>query len=133
VKGASLLVAALLLCGASAPAAADRRAPLDSVRYESAWERVQSCSGRLPIPGHALAQLVVIPESLVSIGGHRVFARWVPGDTMFITQGLPDTGWVVRHELLHLLLQGPTPPSDPHPMEPFAFPCHLLQIQQGTP
>jgi hypothetical protein len=125
-----MLRALLALLLVASPLGGASHGRIDSARYADAWARVQSCSGRAPLPGHSLEQLVVIAEPEVSIGGHRVLARWVDGDSMFVTAGIPDTGWVVRHELLHMLMQGPAPPSDPHPMDPFAFPCKLLERQQ---
>jgi hypothetical protein len=119
----ALLVFALLLLTPS-------RVRLAPERYESAWLAVQKCSGRLPIPGHELSHLVVLAAPSLSIDGHRVLALWMPGDTLLITTGLPDTGWVIRHELLHFLMQGPTPEhGGPHPLEPFAFPCLAMEFQ----
>ena len=67
----------------------------------------------------------------LEIDGHPIFAEWVAGDTVFLDESVSDTSWVIAHEFLHALLQGPNG-RDVHPMEPFAFPCHLMQWQLTT-
>lgn len=110
--------------------ASTRRMSIDSARYASAWAHVQECSGRSPLPGHELTHLVILAEPSVLVDGHRILARWVLGDTIFIDATALNSGWVIDHELLHALLQGPAlEAGGPHPLEPFAFPCHLMPFQ----
>lgn len=124
------LVLALLLV-ASPLDASSRRVRIDSARYADAWLAVQKCSARLPIAGHSLAHLVVFAVPSLTLNGHPIYALWLPGDTLLLTVSVSDTSWIVAHEMLHMLLQGPTPEhGGPHPLEPFAFPCRLMLWQR---
>jgi hypothetical protein len=120
------LVLALLFV-ASPLDASSRRVRIDSARYADAWARVQACAQRAPLPGHSLAQLVVLRVPALAIDGHSIYARWLPGDTIFVTPSVSDTGWVIRHELLHALLNGPAG-NDKHPRNPFEFPCKAMEF-----
>jgi hypothetical protein len=127
------LAAVLLvyLCGARYPANADRGVPLATEHYARAWQRVQKCSERLPIPGHDFSHLTMYAVPHLELDGHPIDGLWVEGDTVFLDESVSDTSWVVDHEMLHALLQGPTPEhGGPHPMDPFAFPCKLLGYQR---
>jgi hypothetical protein len=90
-----------------------------------AWDFVQACSGAHPLPGHDFAQLTVLVSPYLLAGRHHIKGLWSEGDTIVIDSASVAVPWVIRHELLHALLQNPD-----HPMEPFAFPCKLLEVQQ---
>lgn len=122
------IVAALLLCGAARPDARRLTPFPDPGSLGDAWAYVQSCSGAHPLPGHDLAQLTVLVSPYLLDGRHHIKGLWSAGDTIVIDSASTAVPWVLRHELLHALLQNPD-----HPMEPFAFPCKLLELQQGNP
>ena len=127
----TLIVATLLLCGAAPPNGVRRLTPYpDPASLRAAWSYVQSCSGARPLPGHDLPHMTVLVSPELEEGGHHILAVWSPGDTILVDSASVGVEWVIRHELLHALLQGPPPPSPPHPLEPFAIPCHLLERQQ---
>ena len=126
-------VIALLLLLAMPLGASSRRVRLAPERYAAAWQRVRACSGRSPLAGHELSHLVILAEPSLALDGHRILALWVPGDTVFLTPAVSDTSWVIAHELLHALMQGPSPAAGgPHPLEPFAFPCELMPWQHAA-
>lgn len=124
-------LALALLLVASPLGASSRRVRVDSSRYADAWARVEACSGRAPIAGHELSHLVIFAVPTLSLDGRRIYAEWVEGDSLFVDASVSDTSWIVRHEMLHMLLQGPAG-NDKHPMTPFAFPC-LAMPYQHTP
>lgn len=118
----------LLLCGAKYPDNADRGVPLATEHYARAWERVKACSQRQPIAGHDFSHLVMYAVPNLALDGHPIGAQWIEGDTIWVDESLSDTSWMIDHEMLHALLQGPAG-ADKHPMQPFAFPCQLLELQ----
>jgi hypothetical protein len=119
----------LLLCGAKFPANRDRGVPLATEHYARAWQRAEACSGRAPIAGHDFSHLVMYAVPNLELDGQPIFAQWIAGDTIWVDESLSDTSWMIDHEMLHALLQGPAG-ADKHPMKPFAFPCKLMQFQR---
>jgi hypothetical protein len=122
------VLALVMLCGARYPANADRGVPLATEHYARAWARVQECSERQPIAGHDFSHLVMFAVPNLELDGHPIFAQWIEGDTIWLDESLSDTSWMIDHEMLHALLQGPAG-AEKHPMQPFAFPCKLLELQ----
>lgn len=119
------LLAALLLLAPLSHGVARRLTPYpDPDALRAAWDYARSCSGAEPQAGHDFAQMTVLVTPLLLEGRHHIKARWSEGDTIVVDSASVGVPWVIRHEMLHALLQNPD-----HPMEPFAFPCKVLEVQ----
>lgn len=112
-----LLLLALLLPGCGFNVAGD--APMDPPPvYRTWWAQTEACSGLagdfdrvewLVVPGHSF------PCSSGNCAGH-----WQPGHQIFLASDWTMNELVVRHEMLHDLLQ-----HSGHPDPPFGHGCSL--------
>ncbi len=86
--------------------------------YETWWQRTQECSGRTG-DFSAVKWFVVRGKTFECPSGTCV-ARWEPGQRIYIASDYVNHELVVRHEMLHALLDRPG-----HPNPPFAAGCQL--------
>lgn len=94
------------------------------------WVKVLSCAGSLHDTTKTFEQIRFFErDSTYDAAGDLVLGEWAPPDTIFLTSGFERIGWIVAHEMLHHALNGP-PGGNPHPLDPFMFPCGLMEFQQ---
>jgi hypothetical protein len=89
---------------------------LPDARYREWWDEVVACAGNkngVALEGIAWA-LHAEPEE-VSEGRLRV-GEWTPPNKVWIARGWEDEAYVVKHEMLHYLLQ-----RGGHPVPPFGL------------
>ena len=101
---------------------------LSHPQYREAWDYVLECSGLTPQPGHGFEDVTWLSYAGVAFPDGTI-AFWVPGDTIFVDSTYVLKKWVIRHELLHQLIQH-QPGADKHPAVPFEEPCRLMYWQQ---
>lgn len=117
VAGVGMVVGALLGgCSRFAPEDAERIEPPEI--YRAWWSRTEQCSGRtgrmtriqwFKVPGHGFA----CPTGTCA-------GRWEDNHSIYIAEDWLEHEMVVRHEMLHELLNVPG-----HPDPPFGDPCPL--------
>lgn len=118
------LFAALAVAQAPVLIVATRLTPDSTV--EAVWERVVSCAGSHRDSTKTFAQIKFYERDTVPRphGEPVLEGQWIAPDTIYLTKGFINDGWVVAHEMLHHALNGP-PGDIKHPIEPFMFPCNL--------
>lgn len=94
-------------------------------RYRAWWDVVESCSGNV-LPFESISWFTVPPGHL-DVRGESAAGVWY-GDTnrIVIAQGWRDDGPLVRHEMLHALLN-----TSAHPAEFFQSRCADLVACSG--
>jgi hypothetical protein len=124
-----LLVALLLFLPQVASAQVrERLYPDESVR--ELWNRVVACAGSERDTTKTLEQVVFLVRDSTYFQDQLLKGEWAAPDTVYLTVGLENEGWVVAHELMHHALNGPPgPPSAKHPIELFTR-CRLFEYQQ---
>jgi hypothetical protein len=112
-----------LLCTAGL-GGCDRFAPEDAVvlvppaEFQTWWARTEQCSGR---EGRfARVRWFVVPGDSFACPSGRCVGRWEDDHTIYIAAGWLHDEMVVRHEMLHDLLDLPG-----HPNPPFGIGCPL--------
>jgi len=130
-----LLIALSLL---ASPLAAQQRvhitpmSPSDG-NVERLWQRVISCAGPTRDTTKTFEQIKFFErDTVISKSGRVLKGEWVPPDTIYLTKGFAEDGWVVAHEMLHHALNGPPSPNgdDPHVVGMEAFiNCGLAEFQ----
>jgi hypothetical protein len=105
--------------------------PDSSVR--AVWDRVVSCSEGSRDTTQTFEQIKFFERDSLPAPRSQVKGEWIAPDSIFITKGYTQDGWVVAHEMLHHALRGPSGPGvDPHPMAIF-IKCGLASFQYPTP
>ena len=107
----------------------ERIAPPDGV--ELTWERVVRCASEnhsitiLPLEGVVWMSGTILPLNIgVQVPSLGIL---IPPDTIVLSPMAQRTQWLIAHELLHYLLQTPE-----HPLDPFQFPCKLMDYQHRS-
>jgi hypothetical protein len=124
------LTAALLACrdvvAPELPAAAEPFAP--SAAYAEWWAQIEECSGRTA-PFTRVNWFVVPDVDYFVYQGREVIATWLEYRHQIIVSGAYiDDGMVVRHEMLHDLLN-----TGKHPQEYFGTRCgHLIRVSGSS-
>lgn len=110
------LVAFLLVGCAFEPPAAERIDP--HTEYRALWAEAEACTGTVAdinrvtfwvVPGHSFD----CPAGQC--------AGWHSGHDIFLSEDWADYPLVVKHEMVHELLQ-----KGGHPAVPFQSPCHVM-------
>lgn len=100
--------------------------------FHPLWEYVARCSRAPLVPGGDYADIhwfAVSAHGMMDASGRPVVGSWWPPDTIVIDSLWIEASWVIGHEMLHHRLRGPPPPTGPHPLDPFMFPCMLMDFQ----
>jgi len=138
------LVIAVAICGAMIGLASNAAPwqPKPAV-LNQAWGWASSCSVGIPprfrnpygdlkhVAWQTFTPGALNDSTPGNIIGQTVRNDSDPIDTIYIDEVHQDTVWVIAHELLHHILADPEVWGSAHPFVPFAFPCHLLEFQQG--
>lgn len=101
--------------------------------YRPAWEYARACSG-LEAQGGGdyddVTWLVVSSGGLRDRNGDRIIGVWLAPDTIVLDSLWIEAAWLVAHELLHHLRHIANDPN-PHPYDPFVWPCMLTFVQNA--
>lgn len=92
------------------------------------WDSVVACSGDRRDTTKTFEEIKFFERTPIVLQGDSLLGEWVSPDSIFLTEGYEYEGWIVAHEMLHHALNGP-PTGNPHPLDPFLFPCRLLLFQ----
>ncbi len=86
--------------------------------YREWWGKTEACSGLTGDFGRVRWSVVVGPSFPCASG--RCAGHWEPGHRIYLAEGWAMNEMVVRHEMLHDLLD-----RSGHPEVPFGTPCTL--------
>src|SRR5918995_60984 len=127
-----LLYGVLLLLGSSACAAPRAAgAPLAPLGrswavptlglYQEWWDKTVACSGQSGNMKNVSFYAVDAPAGAIELAGEMAHAWWVrEGNRIYLPANALGHEWLVRHEMLHALLQ-----KGSHPAEIFVKACHV--------
>jgi hypothetical protein len=127
-----LLCAVLLLVGTAACAAPRAAgAPLAPLGrswvvptlglYQEWWDKTVACSGKLGKMTDVTFYAVDAPAGGIELAGETAHAWWVrEGNRIYLPASALGEEWLVRHEMLHALLQ-----RGSHPADVFVQACHV--------
>jgi hypothetical protein len=127
-----ILVAVFLLAGSSACAAPHAAgAPLAPMArswavptlgvYQEWWAKTEACAGRQGRMEDVNFYAVDAPTGAIELNGEMAHAWWVrEGNRIYLPANALGEEWLVRHEMLHALLQRGT-----HPNNAFVNECHV--------
>jgi hypothetical protein len=112
-------VGMLLVSGCALPRAAG--APLAPVERA----KTEACSGRTADMSLVTFYAVDAPNGAIDLGGPVAHGWWVrTGNRIYLPANALGEEWLVRHEMLHALLQ-----RGSHPSRAFVESCHLSSAQ----
>ena len=126
------LVAVLLVVGLGAcalpHAAGAPLAPVDRAwavptleLYQQWWAKTEACSNRRGELGDVAFYAVDAPSGAIKLGNEIAHGWWVRnGNRIYLPANAVGEEWLVRHEMLHALLQ-----TGAHPPEMFVEACRL--------
>lgn len=86
--------------------------------YKAWWLRTQECSGKTG--EFSEVKWFVVPGESFECPDGKCVGRWEPGQRIYIASTYVTHEMVVRHEMLHALLN-----RSGHPNPPFAAGCQL--------
>jgi hypothetical protein len=127
-----LLCAVLLILGTSACAAPRAAgAPLAPLGrswavptlglYQEWWDKTVACSGQHGRMTDVTFYAVDAPAGAIELAGEMAHAWWVrEGNRIYLPASALGEEWLVRHEMLHALLQ-----RGSHPASAFVHSCHV--------
>lgn len=127
-----LLSAVFLLLGTSACAAPRAAgAPLAPLGrswvvptlglYQEWWDKTVACSGHKGRMTDVTFYAVDAPGGAIELAGEMAHAWWVrEGNRIYLPASALGEEWLVRHEMLHALLQ-----RGSHPAHIFVHDCHV--------
>jgi hypothetical protein len=129
------LLLALVLYAVPALASAQqseiRLVPGPGVR--ALWEQVVACAGEMRDTTKTFEEINWYLRDSTFYQGDLLLGEWVPPDTIYLLPGEHLKGWVVAHEMLHHAINGLREAGgNPHPLNPFMFPCQLMAFQQAA-
>ncbi len=129
----SRLLCAVLLLAGTAGCAAPRAAgaPLAPLGrswvvptlglYQDWWDKTVACSGKQGQMTDVTFYAVDAPRGGIELAGETAHAWWVrEGNRIYLPASALGEEWLVRHEMLHALLQ-----RGSHPAEVFVEACHV--------
>ncbi len=89
--------------------------------YQEWWSRTEACSGRTGDMSAVTFYAVDSPSGAISLGRDVAHGWWLrEGNRIYLPANALGEEWLVRHEMLHALLQ-----SGSHPNDVFVRACHL--------
>jgi hypothetical protein len=113
---ALMLTSGLAGCSRYEPDASARLDP--PAEFLAWWSKTEQCSGLHA--NFARVQWYVVPGDSFSCPGGRCVGHWEDDHTIYIAEDWLDNEMVVRHEMLHDLIDRPG-----HPDPPFGDGCPL--------
>ena len=92
--------------------------------YQQWWAKTEACSGRHGDLSRVAFYAVDAPSGAIRLGKEVAHGWWVRrGDRIYLPANALGDEWLVRHEMLHALLQTGT-----HPPEVFVTACHVASL-----
>lgn len=89
--------------------------------YQEWWDKTVACSGRQGQMSSVNFYAVDAPSGAIELAGEMAHAWWVrEGNRIYLPANALGQEWLVRHEMLHALLQ-----RGSHPPEIFVKACHV--------
>ena len=89
--------------------------------YSDWWRKTEECSGRKADMSEVTFYAVDAPTGAIGLNGTIAHGWWVrQGNRIYLPANALGEEWLVRHEMLHALLQ-----RGSHPTKQFVASCHL--------
>lgn len=89
--------------------------------YQEWWDKTVACSGYKGEMGNVNFYAVDAPSGAIELAGEMAHAWWVrEGNRIYLPANALGQEWLVRHEMLHALLQ-----RGSHPSAVFVEACHV--------
>jgi hypothetical protein len=89
--------------------------------YQEWWDKTVACSGRHGKMSDVSFYAVDAPSGAIELAGEMAHAWWVrEGNRIYLPANALSQEWLVRHEMLHALLQ-----RGSHPPDVFVGACHV--------
>jgi len=93
--------------------------------YGEWWHKTETCSGRKGDMSRVTFYAVDAPSGAIGLNGTTAHGWWVrQGNRIYLPANALGEEWLVRHEMLHALLQ-----RGSHPAKNFVAACHLASIE----
>jgi hypothetical protein len=93
--------------------------------YSEWWRKTEACSGRTGEMSEVTFYAVDAPSGAIGLNGTIAHGWWVrQGNRIYLPANALGEEWLVRHEMLHALLQ-----RGSHPNKKFVEACHLASIE----
>jgi hypothetical protein len=95
--------------------------------YSDWWRKTEECSGRKGDMSEVTFYAVDAPTGAIGLNGTVAHGWWVrQGNRIYLPANALGEEWLVRHEMLHALLQ-----RGSHPAGQFVGACHLASPDVG--
>lgn len=92
--------------------------------YQQWWTKTEQCAGIRGDMSRVTFYAVDTPTGSISLGTKVAHGWWVrKGNRIYLPANALGEEWLVRHEMLHALLQ-----RGSHPPEMFVDACHLASL-----
>jgi hypothetical protein len=89
--------------------------------YQEWWDKTVACSGRQGKMTDVSFYAVDAPSGAIELAGEMAHAWWVrQGNRIYLPANALGQEWLVRHEMLHALLQ-----RGSHPSNVYVEACHV--------
>jgi hypothetical protein len=130
---AQWFVVPLLMAACATPnAGAARVAPVERAwvvptleLYHAWWTKTEECSGIRGDMSQVVFYAVDSPSGAISLGTEVAHGWWMRnGNRIYLPANALGEEWLVRHEMLHALLQ-----RGSHPPGVFVGACHLASLK----
>ncbi len=126
-----LLLSSLTACAAPKAAGAPL-APIERAwevptleLYSEWWRKTEECAGRKGDMSLVKFFAVDAPTGAIGLNGTIAHGWWVrQGNRIYLPANALGEEWLVRHEMLHALLQ-----RGAHPAKQFVGACHLASVE----
>ena len=93
--------------------------------YTEWWRKTEACSGRKGDMSQVTFYAVDAPAGAIGLNGTLAHGWWVrQGNRIYLPANALGEEWLVRHEMLHALLQ-----RGSHPTKKFVEACHLASTE----
>jgi hypothetical protein len=93
--------------------------------YTEWWQKTEACSGRKGDMSRVTFYAVDAPNGAIGLNGTLAHGWWVrQGNRIYLPANALGEEWLVRHEMLHALLQ-----RGSHPTTKFVAACHLASAE----
>jgi hypothetical protein len=122
----SLAACALPRAGAAPLAPVERAWAVPTLElYQEWWTKTEACSGRTGDMSQVAFYAVDSPSGAIALGQEKGHGWWIrDGNRIYLPANALSEEWLVRHEMLHALLQ-----TGAHPTDQFVEACHLASTR----
>lgn len=123
--GLAVSACALPKAGGAPVAPVDRAWAVPTLElYQSWWAKTEQCSGIRGDMSKVTFYAVDSPSGAISLGTEVAHGWWIrEGNRIYLPANALSEEWLVRHEMLHALLQ-----RGSHPEDMFVQACHLASV-----